>query len=178
MAAVANIRHQNAPLSRPVSGNAKLPGAWSAIRGCWALVPPCGSASVQSGLSGSPTEIPQFRIPVAIPTEIPRTKRHYAVRLLCLLKVRNTLADRRLCAWAGLLEFFQVGAFRVIELLKSGRSRAVTSQTLEARVAYDELFYGLMDGTVNGAGSSLPHKWTGALTWARSLALRTRRRRL
>src|ERR1700685_1893372 len=79
--------HRNDPLGQPVSGNAKLPGAWSATRGCRALVPACGSSSVQSWLYASPTDIPQVRVPAAIPTETPRTKRHSAVHLLCWLKV-------------------------------------------------------------------------------------------
>jgi len=33
-----------------------------------------------------------------IPTEIPRTKRHTPVYLLCLLKVRKTAGDQRRCA--------------------------------------------------------------------------------
>ena len=74
---------------------------------------------------------------MAIPTEIPRTKRHYAVYLLCLLKVRNTLADQRLCVWAGLLELFQVSALRMIERLK--RKRWATSW----RDARDEIGAGL-----------------------------------
>jgi hypothetical protein len=53
-----------------------------------------------------PYRNPQVRIPVAIPTEIPRTKRHYAVHSLCLLKVQNTLADQGLCAWDGILRPF------------------------------------------------------------------------
>ncbi len=94
------------PSGGSVSGNAKSAGAWSATRSCGALVPARGSSSVQSEPSASPTEIRQVRIPAAIPTEIPRTKRHYAVHLLCLLKVRNKFADQLLCVWAGLLELF------------------------------------------------------------------------
>ena len=46
----------------------------------------------------SPTEThkPATRRP--IPTEIPRTKRHTPVHLLCVLKVRRTAGQQRRCA--------------------------------------------------------------------------------
>ena len=57
-------------------------------------LPPVGqsrvSSSRQSESSASPTEIPQARVSTAIPTGIPRTKRHYAVNLLCVLKARKS----------------------------------------------------------------------------------------
>ena len=83
------------------------------------------------GAPASPTETPQSATRRLIPTEIPRTKRHTPVHLLCVLKVRRTAGDQRGCAWAGLLELFQVSAFRVIEPLLSGRS-AVCALTLPA----------------------------------------------
>ena len=56
------------------------------------------------------------------PTEIPRTKRHTPVHLLCVLKARRIAGDQRGCARAGLLELYRVNALRVTGPLKSGMS--------------------------------------------------------
>jgi hypothetical protein len=42
----------------------------------------------------------------AVPTGIPRTKRHTPVHLLCVLKARTTAGQQRRCARAGLFEPF------------------------------------------------------------------------
>ena len=115
-------RHRHDPLGRLLSGNAKSPGygrpPGAAEHWCRHVAHLlCGQ-----GFLRAPTETPQVRLPAAIPTETPRTKRHTAVRLLYLLKVRYTVTDQCLRALAGHLALFQVSAFRLIELLKSGRS--------------------------------------------------------
>jgi hypothetical protein len=51
----------------------------------------------QSGGSPSPTETPQLSDMAAIPTGIPRTKRHTPVHLLCVLKIRKTAGEQRRC---------------------------------------------------------------------------------
>ena len=90
-------------------------------------LPPVGqsrvSSSRQSGPSASPAEIPQVRVPTAIPTCIPRTKRHYAVHLLCVLKVRKSPLTSVYARELGCWSLFQVSALGVIELLKSVYAR-------------------------------------------------------
>ena len=69
-----------------------------------ALRPAQGSGSWPSGASTNPTETPQFRETAAGPTEIPWTKRHTPVHLLCVLKARkqpvSSVYARELGCWS------------------------------------------------------------------------------
>jgi hypothetical protein len=76
---------------------------------------------------------PKVRDTVGGPTGIPRTKRHTAVHLLCVLKAREQSASSVDACELGCWSLYRVSALGMIELLKSGRSIARSCPT---RVQY------------------------------------------
>ena len=80
------------------SGDAGLLGkrsSASASCGTWCL---CLVGKGSQGLLGAPQNPHKSATRRLIPTEIPRTKRHTPVHLLCVLKAQRTAGQQRRCA--------------------------------------------------------------------------------